>query len=69
MVQAFSSNTRCLTASRESTVEAKVTPSMVTRLISAPPRVTSSPFSAHPFTRQERYGVGKKRARIDSEAS
>ncbi len=50
-------------------VFAYVTPSSVTKFISAPPCVTSIPFSAHPFTRHERYGVGKNSALTDSDAS
>ena len=69
MVHFFSSKTRYLTARSESTVVAKVTASMVVKLISAPPWVTSRPFSAHPFTRQERYGVRKNRARAASDVS
>src|SRR4030042_688363 len=69
MVHFFSSKTRYLTASRESTVVAKVTASRVVRLISAPPWVISRPVSAQPFTMQERYGVRKNFARADSDVS
>ncbi len=53
-------------ASSESTVVAKVTASMVVKLSSAPPCVMSSPCSAQPRTRQDRYGVGQNSARIAS---
>ncbi len=59
MLYFLSSYTNFLIANNESTVVAKPTPSIVTNLNSGPPHLMSNPFSIHPRTIVDKYGVGK----------